>query len=269
MKAMIRKITERIQRFLNKPDSTAVVLEDPIIEMVLIGYNTYDEQNGPCSKNFNEDYSVFRHVLVQLYNKVLKDDVNWHFFLEGDYNLLRFSYSFLARVLEVLKEQRVNYLYNRDGTTHIKEWVDEQEATRDHQEHFQKIFHEYSVMAITIEDYTVRKLQNIADRVIHCFYNHQFVNFQDGLRDNPNFESSLMAALTNSRAFYTGTIVAYKTAYAKAKKEIEGEYKERVSSMKETVDAIEKISDVNAAELEDLRIRVAALGAPLEERAIQ
>jgi hypothetical protein len=132
-----------------------------------------------------------------------------------------------------------------------------------------KIFHEYSVMAITIDNYTTQKLTMLADRVIHCFFNHQLINFQKELDENCNLEGDITAHIAVERSFYVGTLVAYTRAYEKAREDIKKEYEERVLNMKETLDKIEKISDVNAAEVEDLRVRVAALGIPLEERVVQ
>jgi len=273
MKAMIRKITDRIQNLFSKDVFTTVSStgEDPVVEVFITGYNVFSHDLQKFEMEpVDKSYAKFRFLLKELHFCVLNEDDNWHFFLEGQYNLLRFSARFRDRVEEVLKMNEVIFVReNVNDRMSARVWVDEQEATRAHQKHFMKIFHEYSVMAITIENYTTHKLTLLADRVIHCFFNHQFVNFQKELDKNCNLEGDITAHLASERAFYTGTLVAYKKAYAQAKEDVKKEYEERVSNMRDTLDKIEKIADVNAAEVEDLKLRVEELGSESKERTLQ
>lgn len=271
MKTMIKSLTERIQRLFNKPNDVAVTIDDPVVEVFITGYQHYDnELERYVQEQIDTDFFKFKDLLKDLYNQVLNEDDSWHFFLEGDYNILRFSSRFRARVQEILDKHEVVYVRESlGGQASARVWIDEQETTREHQKYFERIFHEYSLMAIQIEDYTIGKLKMLADRVAHCFFNHQFINFQKELDKNHNIEAEIMNILAVSRASYTGYLVGYRQAYKKASDAVKKDYEERVSNMKETLDKIEKLSDVNAAEVEDLRVRVEGLGINLAERVLQ
>lgn len=273
MKAMIKKITDRIANLFSKDVFTTVSStgEDVVVEAFITGYNVFSHdkqkfESEPVDKNFTR----FKFLLRELEYNVLNEDPNWHFFLEGSYNLLRFSSRFKDRVEEILKRNEVIFVREEiNGRMSTRVWVDEQEATRAHQKYFMKIFHEYSVMALAIENYTTHKLTMLADRVIHCFFNHQFINFQKELDKNCNLEGDITAHIASERSFYVGTMVAYKKAYAQAREDVKKEYEERVSNMRDTLDKIEKIADVNSAEVEDLKLRVEELGAESTERTLQ
>jgi hypothetical protein len=273
MKAMIRKITDRIQNLFSKDVSTTVSStgEDPVVEVFITGFTVFNHDKQKFDMEpVDKDFIRFRFLLIELEYNVLKEDPNWHFFLEGSYNLLRFSARFKERVEQILIRNEVVFVREElNGHMSARVWVDEQEATRAHQKHFMKIFHEYSVMAISIENYTTRKLTMLADRVIHCFFNHQLINFQKELDKNCNLEADITTHIAAERAFYVGTMVAYKKAYAQAREDVKKEYEERVSNMRDTLDKIEKIADVNAVEVEDLKLRVEELGAESKERTLQ
>ena len=107
---------------------------------------------------------LFRTLLKRLYHEVLHKDPYWHYFMEGDFNHLRFSYRFYSEIRDILVLHEVKYYQ-------AVLWVDGQEFTKKYQNIFKNLFHWFSVMAV--EGYPEDDIYGILDRVIHCFMNHQ------------------------------------------------------------------------------------------------
>ena len=166
---------------------------------------------------------LFKTCLKRLYHTVLYRDPDWHYFIEGSYNILRFSYNFWDEIEEILELHEANY------DLVPKVWVDDQTATRKYQGVFQKMFHAFSLMAM--QNYKEAEFHLILDRVIHCFMNHQMLFLPETFEKyGVTMEPLLIAHNAVARASYIG----YLDSWSKAK----GAYQSKLDDYKATVDGM-------------------------------
>ena len=118
---------------------------------------------GYC-KNFNEDPEYTWCLLRALYKDILHKDPFWHFFYEGEYSIIRCSGHLTAEVCDYLEENSVVF-------TEPSVWMDDSPMVRKFHTIFTVLFHSYSVLAMEYDD---EEWFVTADRVIHCYMNHQW-----------------------------------------------------------------------------------------------
>lgn len=170
---------------------------------------------------------LFKTCLKRLYHTVLYRDPNWHYFIEGSYNIIRFSYDFWDEIRDILELHEANF----DEEPRI--WIDDQKATRNYQDVFQKMFHAFSLMPM--QNYKEEELQGILDRVIHCFMNHQMLFVPKTFaRLGSTMEAQLIAHNAVARASYIGYLDTWNSA--------RGAYQRKLDDYKATVD--EMISEL-------------------------
>jgi hypothetical protein len=150
---------------------------------------------GLNDESFNKDEDLAWQVMIEIYEDVLKDDKNWHFFYENWYNIIRCSASFYPELIKKLDELNVYYVEHG-------EWVDEQPTTRKHQDIYQGLFHYFTLMSFT--GYETDDIKLIYDRVSHCFLNHQFYklkNYRE--KRGRHWESDIMYDVMRGRTDYS------------------------------------------------------------------
>jgi len=118
---------------------------------------------GYC-RSFNEDPEKAWEVLKELYDKILKKDPFWHFFYEGAFSIIRCSGELTEEVCEFLDEHDIVY-------TEPEMWFDSSATVRNYHNVFTVLFHSFSVLAM---EYDNSEWFYVADRVIHCYMNHQW-----------------------------------------------------------------------------------------------
>lgn len=147
---------------------------------------------------------MFRTLLKRLYHEVLYRDPAWHYFMEGSYNHLRFSFNLWQEIRGILDLHETHY-------NDPKLWVDEQGATRKYQHIFKGLFHGFSQMAV--EGYEEDEIDSLLDRVIHCFMNHQQLYLLEHRKEHGAMtEAILVARYVAKRAEYTGYCSGIKKA---------------------------------------------------------
>jgi len=169
-------------------------------------------------KPINENKNAAWELILGAYCIVLEEDPKWHFFYEDSYNIIRCSAEFEDALAEYLDECGVEY-------SSPQVWVDGQTSTFKYQHVFSPMFHTFSMMAV-IAEYDPDTIENIFDRVYHCFLNHQFLYLcykydQDNL--HYLWESKILSNAAISRACFTGHLSS-NISHRDAKKK---EYKER------------------------------------------
>lgn len=127
-----------------------------------------------CIKEDGEYYKPIK-TIKHIYDNILVNDNNWHFFNEGSYYILRCSEQFYDEVCYELEQAGF-------GINECGEWIDEQYITRKYQDVYQIMFHGFSVMAM--KDYDYEELDYIYDRVSHCFLNHQLLKWIGALMED-------------------------------------------------------------------------------------
>ena len=119
--------------------------------------------HGYCKK-FNEDPELTWSILKSLYDKILRRDPFWHFFYEGEFSIVRCSGELTKEVCDFLDEHDIVY-------TEPSVWMDSSGTVRRFHTVFTTLFHSYSVLAMEYDDV---EWFYVADRVIHCYMNHQW-----------------------------------------------------------------------------------------------
>ena len=159
---------------------------ETIVEYDLLDFNN---EGWPESKQAWD-------ILQEIYHKVLHQDPVWHFFYEGTFSHLRFSRCFEFDVQAILCAKGVQY--NRKEV-----WRDMQGATADYQRIFTYLFHGFSVLAMEVP---FDDMKEIADRVFHCFMNHQWYKMAPYRKTigESLWESTLIADNALNRAAYEG-----------------------------------------------------------------
>lgn len=163
--------------------NTAMCKDEKIYEVELWGIE---------GEGINTDEYRSWEVIKELYQDILIDDDNWHFFYENYYNIIRCSASFYPRVIQRLIA--LGIYYKEKG-----EWVDGQRSTRKHQKIFQQMFHCFTLLAL--KEYDSGEIAGIYDRVSHCFLNHQFFVLEDVRKEQGrHWEAHIMTTTATYRA---------------------------------------------------------------------
>ncbi len=159
----------------------------------------------------SNDYAI----IITLYNHVLKDDENWHFFYEGDFNIIRFSDEFEEKIFKCLDNTEKNVQLISVDSTLVKDWTDDHEIVNEFKDEFIKVFHTNSVFAMKIFQKYLNKdeinYQKIADRILHGFFNNNYYNAvkerehvkKIGYIDEA-WEALTMTDMLFGRAYYLG-----------------------------------------------------------------
>ena len=116
---------------------------------------------------FNDDGldKAFEHI-VKIYDRILCEDEQWHYFYEDHYSLIRCSYKFSSRVKKYLEE---NYICYRP----ITNWNEQTYMTSEYKSIYTTLFHNFSVLIIEMyKKGDGNQLYFAADRIIHPFFNH-------------------------------------------------------------------------------------------------
>lgn len=163
-----------------------------------------------CDFPINEHKDMALAVYQDLYNKILKDDPQWHLFYEDQYDIVRFSYRFLNDVEECLQENHVRYWIKG-------EWTDDSVTVMENQDIYLGLFHSFSELAM--RDIS-KDIANNLDRIIHCFLNHQFLTLDDCCAV---WEERFVSNYLINRSFYTGRCCGVNQMKDWYKKQKEGE----------------------------------------------
>jgi len=149
---------------------------------------------GLEGESFNKDEHRAWEVMKEIYEEVLFDDENWHFFYENWYNIIRCSASFYPKLIKKLDSLSIYY-------KECGEWVDEQTATRKYQKIFQGMFHYFTLMAL--KEYDADDIKGIYDRVSHCFLNHQYYVLEETREKfGKHWEAEIMSSAMINRIDY-------------------------------------------------------------------
>lgn len=119
-------------------------------------------------------YMLKRYCLHYLYDEVLKDDPNWHFFLDEGGITLRFSPDFEKTVVKLLKGDNKHYTVEKDYDPS----VDEYEGIRYMAKDLLPLFNALSVLSIK---YPPKVMEStVMERMNHTLFNqtgdHSFYN---------------------------------------------------------------------------------------------
>jgi len=147
-------IPETIEDVLSPRSKERIFMNIYEINLLHVGY---------CKK-FNEDPELTWSILKSLYDKILRRDPFWHFFYEGEFSIVRCSGELTKEVCNFLDEHDVVY-------TEPSVWVDSSDTVKRFHTVFTTLFHSYSVLAMEYDD---GEWFHVADRVIHCYMNHQW-----------------------------------------------------------------------------------------------
>ena len=142
---------KKVRSFFNKEKISSTLMEVEIWEYEGEGINHNEERAW--------------ELIKELYNDILYEDDQWHFFYENFYNIIRCSKKFYPKLIKRLK--KLDIVYKEKG-----KWVDEQPTTKKYQDIFQPMFHTFSMMAL--KEYDASLIPYLYDRVSHCFLNHQY-----------------------------------------------------------------------------------------------
>ena len=138
-------------------------------------------------------------TLYQLWKDILCKDSKWHFFWEGSYTALRVEFNSVERVIKFLTENKVKFIDQGP-------WVDNIHTTRKYQKEFMSIFHSFSELAMKNIDSDIGQIDDLIDRVIHCFMNNLMTN--DRVKDGgPLWEPLTIAKNAVFRSTMIGQIM--------------------------------------------------------------
>lgn len=168
---------------------------------------------------FNRDMDKAWNHIKKIYNYVLYDDPNWHYFYEGSFAIIRCSRTRSRQLKKYLRRNKILF-------KHIHGWVGENETVSWYWPMFMKLFHNYSLMALVCDK---RDLVLIFDRVTHCFMNNcEYIadNWRGKL--GVRWEAYLQATTAMDRAFNAGKVDLLKGS------------KSETSALKKALVALEK-----------------------------
>jgi len=175
------KRLKKIRSFFKKEHADDEILE---VELWTLG-----------TEGINQDEWQAWQIIKEIYEDILIDDENWHFFYENYYNIIRCSAKFYPKVIKRLQD--LGIYYKEKG-----KWIDGQQATRKHQKIFQGLFHYFTLMAL--RDYDFEEITGIYDRISHCFLNHQYFVLEEfRSKYGHQWESYIMSHAAISRADYS------------------------------------------------------------------
>jgi hypothetical protein len=157
---------------------------------------------------FNENMTLAFAHLVELYNQLLKDDPNWHYFYEDHYSLVRCSLKYRDKVKKFFDDRNIKYKWPATG------WSETLYTTSIYKKRFKALFHNFSVLTIEMFNNSDGKyLHEAADRICHCYLNHAlYLAHVSGYTDYYTqsgypidfWEADKMADLTARRAYHIG-----------------------------------------------------------------
>lgn len=183
-------------------DIRSLVYKDAdVVEFWLKNFNASNRSGGLIKP--------FKHI-VNIYNRYLKDDPNWHFIYEGESTVLRCSYKYAKNVEKYLKD---NYIERSS----MGWWKEGTHVTTVYKDEFREIFHWSSVLAMKMAKNEENDfyISQSADRMVHVFllqsiYLAEINGNLDRLREADYgvgyWEAEHMAALTRFRSYHIGTI---------------------------------------------------------------
>lgn len=188
---------------------------EPILEMNLYGEG-FDDKNP----------KLMVENLVDLYKEVLHEDEKWHFFVEGDFTVIRFSESFVNDIVKFLNGRGLN-----DWST-PKEWEESTNITQVFQYRiFLNMFHviSESVMMLLSDEkikseYYDLCIELIAERMIHAWFNHNMlpaIVFGSRLKvpiDCQHWEAEIVGKLALDRASFGGRYTYLRAKELEARK---------------------------------------------------
>ncbi len=152
-------------------------------------------------EGINNDEDRAWELIKHLYQKILINDDNWHFFYENSYNIIRCSDRFFQRVLDEL--DMFGVVYKVKG-----EWVDGSTTVEAHKKVYRGLFHYFTLMAL--EEYDDGDIYHIYDRMSHCFLNHQWYVLKEFReRQGKQWEALLMSRMAVWRADFSGYLGAH------------------------------------------------------------
>ena len=147
-------IPKTIEDVLSPRNQSKIFVNIYEINLLHIGY---------CDE-LNTDPELVWSILKKLYNDILIDDPFWHFFYEGKYSIIRCSGELTEKVCDFLDECDIVY-------SEPCMWYDDSGTVRGFHAVFTSLFHSFSVLAM---EYNDSEWFYVADRVIHCYMNHQW-----------------------------------------------------------------------------------------------
>ena len=138
-------------------------------------------------------------LYVDLYEKILHKDNEWHYFTEGEFDELRFHSKYKKGVEKFL-----------DGNSMVKDhaerefgWVDDQAIVEEYKEYFIAIFHHNTLLSLELykkrNEVTISHLELIMDRTVYSFLNMSALYSNDNM-----LEVKVMKNYLIDRAFYMG-----------------------------------------------------------------
>lgn len=160
------------------------------------------------------EYSIEdRYSLIKdLYNEILKNDAEWHFFYEDEFgDFLRVSERYSDRVEKFLRTAQIEYELN-------PVWIEELPAVNLDLEYFKALFHLNSVFSIIYsgDDEELESLLHyFVDRYSHSLHNVLHLRRGGGVMGK---EAENLSKSVRMRAWYDG----YRYYYLQAKGRIDG-----------------------------------------------
>jgi len=209
------RITKKINSVFTRLKAATFKIRDEneVVEFWLEGFNG-DLGNADMKK-------AFAHI-IKIYDQILHEDPNWHYFYEANYSLIRCSLRFRKRMEKYFADNWIGYEYK-------DKWTEAMYVTKEYQEIFKQMFHTFSVLTIELyKNGDGNQLYLAADRVCHCFHNHAFylANAEGGLGKYNNidmWEANNMSRLAVDRSYYIGLIKGRKEVMAYCEEHKNGE----------------------------------------------
>jgi hypothetical protein len=136
--------------------------------------------------------------IKEINSDILYKDNHWHYFYERYYLIVRCQKRFVNKIHKFLDKKNIEYEDNG-------RWWDGA-LVESYKEIFQPLFHNFTKLALL--GYTDKDRSAIVDRVIHCFLNHQFYNFEDVRNEHGyySWESQVIVSNAMDRALHQGRI---------------------------------------------------------------
>jgi hypothetical protein len=141
---------------------------------------------------------------VDIHEKILYKDDRWHYFTEGKYDELRFSSKYKKKIDSFINDEenkRLDKYYEKENG-----WDDDQDIVEEYKNYFTEIFHQNTLMSLKLyierEEVTIKKLEQIMDRVVHSFFNMSALYSNDIM-----LETTVMKDYLVNRAFYSGYLL--------------------------------------------------------------
>jgi hypothetical protein len=152
---------------------------------------------APQKKNQNS-FKFQINVIKSLFFNVFKEDGDFWFLPEPGYFQLRFSENNKEKVIDYCNKQKIIF---QDCQPYKETSCD----VKDHQEAFNKIMHECSVIALS-KEYSPSKLY---ERIVHCI----FLTFSFDFYEKEKVrESTVLCDMAMNRSYTDGVYNGYRSA---------------------------------------------------------